>query len=227
MGRQSFTKAWVLRGLLNLLTFVSPFLLLLLAPRVGASSTQPCVELLVPSQTAVYDFQASLKSRVLDVDQLSFHISQQTVVNGRRGFHIHLRYGSRWAGNIMLLYWANERRFEIHSRIEDEFQGKGLGLMMYALAAKIARVKYQATLTSSQDPSYEAQNLWKAIVKRGWAEVWPKEPETRSWISFWGSPKNQNRFRFHDRVAEQQFGDLYDFFIARSDRTLPEPQDLR
>jgi hypothetical protein len=157
----------------------------------------------------------------IDPEQLNFQVFPQQSSQGRKRILIELMYRSKMVGMFTMVYMKSENRFVTHPHL-DELQGKGLGLLMYVLAAKIAHEKYGAKSTSSWSPSALAIATWERLVKNGWAETVQESTFSRIKRQLFGDPYESYNFQFRQKVVAEQFGEVLDFFLDRSDQALPD-----
>lgn len=186
-----------------------------------ASAVNSCVDLFSGKVYQKFDgvreykFKESLYKRGVDTKLLRFNIVPEILNDNTKTIIIQAIYNESIIAYLTMVY-SKGNRFESHIHTELVARQRGLGLFMYVIGAKISREKYKATFTSSDTPSPAAINLWNHIVNNGWGKR----------VSLMKSLKYRKRFQFSDRIVDQNFNDVYSYFLSRSNK-LPESAWLR
>ena len=189
---------------------LSIFLTVVTPSSAYASGVFNCISALLNRRGEVqtYDFRAALTKKGLNPDLFTFE-PVKTTFNLSNGLSIWIQYDGKSAGVFSMVYNPSKNNFESHPHVERDFKGRGLGLLLYVIGAKIAREKYGANLRSSWRPSDEAKIIWEWIVQNGWGSR-----------NLWG------RARFNVHVVDNNFGDAYLYFLRRSTQALPDKNQL-
>lgn len=147
------------------------------------------------SAEGAYSFREKLISKGIDPEAISFRLFYSKFLF----VDMYLSYKGESVGHFKAIYNKDLRLFESHVSINNNFRGKGLGLLMYiALAKEVYRI-YQTPLISSNGPSPDAQRVWNSIVQNGWGGQ--------------GNFLDGNRFYFYPKIAANKFNDISQFIL--------------
>jgi hypothetical protein len=156
-------------------------------------------------------FREKMKTQGLNSEQLRFQSSFSRLESGEKSIMIYVSYGGAPAGYLDMVYSPKEGVFQSHSFLNEPFRGAGMGMMLYVLAAKIAYERYRSKFTSSIAPEVDASIIWEWAKRNQWTEM----------------NRKLGRPQFILSIVAGNFGELYSFFLAKTDGELPSSALIR
>lgn len=155
-----------------------------------------------------FNFLEKFKSNNIDPNLISFE-PEYTMFGESGGVSIWMRYNGKVVGIFSMPYNSSKHFFESHSHVYENYKGKGIGLLLYIIGAKVAHENYDARLYMSRSPSHDAKKIWEWAYKNGWAKK-----------------QIYGRTQFLRRVLDQNFNDIYLFFQEHSTKDLPNLEEF-
>jgi hypothetical protein len=135
-----------------------------------------CAALFQKSQTeAKINLHDSISTQGIDPQKLTFHI--MSITDGSR-LHLSASYNGVDVGAIMgLRIYANtgDSFFEVHIQLNDKFQNKKIGPLMYVLLAKYVDDIYRLPIRSNYIGTFlllpNARSVWEKFEQLGLARI--------------------------------------------------------